>query len=664
MNEDTFARPFTEIDEWRDEPVRHRVVQGGFEGTETRFSFYFPPEEQYGGRMIHHIEGGGGGTAEAQWSPTAPLTSDLANALAAGAYFVVSNQGHDGPDANHIDRWIHHYGANVAVASHSRVVAASIYGEAPHHGYIYGGSGGAARTLVCLEHAPEGLYDGAVVFILPHVAQQVLCAHVAETTRALGDDLAGVIDATAPGGSGDPFAGLRAEQRDALATLYRLGFPRGAEDQIHPVTTASNGVIPGLRDFDPAYFEDFWTEPGYAGADGSVRASRVQRAFPVVRTLTAREIAASPEITVEMDVYQYLAVVKIARDRPHAVIGVELDGLSPREAVGAELTVRSGAAVDRVLLSLGGGGGVIVAGGGRRNMSIGFEEVVAGDEVFVDNSDFLAYANLTRHQNEDIPEFSVFRVDDEPIYPQRPRVTGSEELYFVAPYTGAIDQKVIVVQNTHDAQCWPCAPDHLRRLMIGQGRTDADVRVWFNENAMHLTGPQVVEGPVPVRSTRVVDYRGHVHQAMRDTISWVESGVEPPSDTAVDRSPDGALRLPAEAAQRHGIQPVVSAAVNGSARADVRVGETVEIDVEAATPPGCGTIVEIDWDFDGTGAFPAREEGLDGSHADLRVTRTVSYDTPGLYFPCVRVTAHREGAVDSPQRRIVNLARVRVVVTA
>ena len=75
------------------------------------------------------------------------------------------------------------------------------------------------------------------------------------------------IDATAPGGSGDPFAGLDAEQRAALADAYRVGFPRGAEDQIYPVSIALNGVVPGLVDFDPGYFDDFWTEPGYGGAE-------------------------------------------------------------------------------------------------------------------------------------------------------------------------------------------------------------------------------------------------------------------------------------------------------------------------------------------------------------------------------------------------------------
>ena len=664
MDDSYFARPYTDLHEWRDEPVRHRYVHGGFDGTETRFSLYFPAEEQYAGRFVHNIEGGGGGSDEAAWSPADPLGSDLANALAAGAYFVVSNQGHHGPDATHLDRWIHHYGANVAVAEYSRTVAESVYGAAPHHGYIYGGSGGAGRTIACLEHAPAGLYDGAVVYILPHVAQQVLCAHVAETARVLGDALTGVVDATAPGGSGDPFAGLTAEQRSALATLYKLGFPRGAEDQIYPVTIALNGVVPGLRDLDPGYFDDFWTEPGYAGTTESVQASRIQREFAVVRLLTAEEIAGSAAITEAMDPYQFLSVVGVARARPDAVIGVVLDGLTPRAAVGANLTVRTGAGAGRESLSLGGGDGVIVAAGGRRNMSIGLEDVAVGDSVLVDNSDFLAYANFTRHQHEDYPELGVFLVDDRPVYPQRVRATGSPDLYFVAPYEAAFDQKMIVVQNTHDAQCWPCATENLRRLFTARRGTDVDLRVWFTQHAMHLpTGPRVPEGPRPVRSTRLVDYRGHVHQAVRDMITWVEDGTEPPADTRYTRSDDGAVVLPADASERLGIQPVVAATINGGARADVSVGDAVELEAVASAPPGGGAIIAIEWDFDGTGAFPLRETGVDGERADVRVEQKTTFDTPGVYFPCVRVTAHRDGDVSSPQRRLVNLARVRVVVS-
>ena len=50
-----FSKPYIDLDEWRDTPVRHRYVHGGFAGTGTRFSFYFPAKEQYQGRFFQYI---------------------------------------------------------------------------------------------------------------------------------------------------------------------------------------------------------------------------------------------------------------------------------------------------------------------------------------------------------------------------------------------------------------------------------------------------------------------------------------------------------------------------------------------------------------------------------------------------------------------------------
>jgi hypothetical protein len=40
-----YQTPYIDVDEWRDKPVRHRYVHGGFEDTECKFSYYFPPAE-------------------------------------------------------------------------------------------------------------------------------------------------------------------------------------------------------------------------------------------------------------------------------------------------------------------------------------------------------------------------------------------------------------------------------------------------------------------------------------------------------------------------------------------------------------------------------------------------------------------------------------------
>ena len=151
-----------------------------------------------------------------------------------------------------------------------------MYGAAPHHGYVYGGSGGGLRTIACIEHAPD-LYDGAVPYIAGSTNGGVLpvtMSAVANALRLLWPKFDAIADACEPGGSGNPYEGLDAEQRDALAVLYRCGFPRGAEAQLADHGQALNiwaWDAPTLLRTDPGYFADFWTVPGYAGAGGRAR---------------------------------------------------------------------------------------------------------------------------------------------------------------------------------------------------------------------------------------------------------------------------------------------------------------------------------------------------------------------------------------------------------
>jgi hypothetical protein len=50
-----FQQPTVDIDEWRDAPVRHRYVHGGFKGTDLKFSFYLPDKAQYQGRFFQYV---------------------------------------------------------------------------------------------------------------------------------------------------------------------------------------------------------------------------------------------------------------------------------------------------------------------------------------------------------------------------------------------------------------------------------------------------------------------------------------------------------------------------------------------------------------------------------------------------------------------------------
>src|ERR1700722_11526711 len=130
----SLGTPYIDIDEQRREPLPHRYVHGGFEGDETRFSFYFPPAARYGRRFIQVLEGGLGGNENIAQSPMA-MGGTIPFAFECGAYLVESNQGHHGADQSGSggDRRIHGYIASAESARFSRELAAEMYGTEKAH---------------------------------------------------------------------------------------------------------------------------------------------------------------------------------------------------------------------------------------------------------------------------------------------------------------------------------------------------------------------------------------------------------------------------------------------------------------------------------------------------------------------------------------------------
>ena len=120
-----FDKPYVDIDEWRDTPVRHRYVHGGFTGTETRFSFYFPPKQQYQGRFYQYIT-----PVPDSETLSQGLTGEedrIGFAIASGAYFIETNGGGPAgaklPPPPGTDPTVAAYRANAAAAQYSRVIA-------------------------------------------------------------------------------------------------------------------------------------------------------------------------------------------------------------------------------------------------------------------------------------------------------------------------------------------------------------------------------------------------------------------------------------------------------------------------------------------------------------------------------------------------------------
>jgi hypothetical protein len=86
------------------------------------------------------------------------------------------------------------------------------------------------------------------------------------------------------------------------------------------------------------------------------------------------------------------------------------------------------------------------------------------------------------------------------------------------------------------------------------------------------------------------------------------------------------------------------------------------LEVQAEVPPGAGTIISIEWDFDGSGTFPFHQPGVDGTASSLTVCTTHAYDRPGTYFATARVCSHRDGDVKAVARRIPNVDQARIIV--
>ncbi|MBY0422673.1 MAG: hypothetical protein K2Q06_10245, partial [Parvularculaceae bacterium] len=573
-----FATPYIDVDEERETPTKHRYVHGGFKGTETRFSFYFPPKEKYQGRFFQHITPVPDSENLAQTA--APAEDDkISAAFAGGAYFVETNGGGrfdlGGNPGMLADPTITAYRANAASAEYSRVVALKIYGGKRPYGYAYGGSGGAYRTIGSFENT-SGVWDGVVPYVLgSNMAIPNMFTWRMRTMRVLGEKLDKVVDAAAPGGSGDIYAGLTPLETEVLREATKMGFKPEAwfgwrTMGVHGFAALYGGVVAA----DPGYFTDFWTKPGYLGHDDPKQFEGARLQFPakVAGIVTAAD-AARARINIDASSGRSRGGVDDAFKIPEGaegarIVGFKLDETPPNIAfLGGDLRVESGGAKGKRLALARIVGDVIVLGFADARVA---SEIKPGDRVVVDNSNFLAMETYHRHQ---IPDASYrvwdqFRnADGAPKYPQRPFLLGP---LFVKNTAGSIlggqwrSGKMIVVASLWDREALPWQADWYRRLVRQhQGETaDENFRLWYTDHALHGDSrAQTSEDP-----SRIVSYVPVLHQALRDLARWVETGTPAPASTNYEIK-DGQVIVAPTAAMRGGVQPVVTLTVHGGTRA-------------------------------------------------------------------------------------------------
>jgi len=667
-----FSDPFIDVDEWRDQPLRHRYIHGGFEGTETRFSFYFPTKEQYEGRFFQYITPF---PDNENLSQGARGESDkIAFSLTSGAYFIETNGGgrtdFTNPRAN--DPSIGAYRANAASAQFSRVVAMRIFGGIRPFGYSFGGSGGAYRTVGGIENT-EGVWDGAVPYVMgsPMAIPNVFCVRM-HAMRILRDKLPQIVDALEPGGSGDMYSGLNEEEKAALEEVTNMGFPPkawyGYEAMgIHGFLVLYQGVVMA----DQKYFtEDFWHKPGYLGYNPpqSLLDARIQKESRIKAPIAydeALELGLSEAIS-EEDRGSADNAWKSTGDEGEKPEAFQLyDRMPDVDFLGGDLIIMSGEAEGSVLqITKVQGDKVALAPTNPLHI---LAKLQPGDKVQVDNSNFLAVQTYHRHQvpGKDYYVWDQFLdKDGNPMYPQRPMLLGPMFTMGAAGSVpiGRFQGKMILLGSLWDREAFPWQCDWYRQRVqenLGDG-TDNYFRLWYTDHALHGDLSSQLDDP-----THAVGYLGVLQQALRDLSDWVEKGIEPAASTNY-KIVDGQVVIPPTAEERLGIQPVVSLMVDGAKRADILAGETVTLEAIIEVPENTGKIVSAAWDFDGSGSFKLRVDleeistGNKGSQVELVSEHT--FRETGTYYPVLRVASQREGNSASPFTRIQNLDRVRVVV--
>jgi len=421
------------------------------------------------------------------------------------------------------------------------------------------------------------------------------------------------------------------------------------------------GVLTTLFDHiiktDPTYVEDFWKVPGYLGADPpeSLLRRRINHETTISKLLMPSDLR-------EMGIpVSYSAGAASDIEPPAAFI---MEDLPEGDLQGASIFLKNGEAKGCVLYIAGAFDNMVMIAFGQDNFRR-MVDIKAGDKVEIDNSVYLAFQTYHRHQNPS-PEFYVFDqfrdADGNPLYPQRPEVfkaeTGAGSIQ-----TGRFTGKMIVVQNIMDEIAYAWQADWYRtkvKAALGE-RFDDNYRLWFIDRALH-TPPVVtpLDSP-PVVTTRVINYGGVLQQALRDVSAWVEKGVAPPVSTPY-KVVDGQVQVPPTAAERKGVQPVVTVTANGGVRADVKVGKKVKFSAVIEAPPDVGSIVGLEWDFEGEGDYPVVQKLKDTKSNRVKVKTTYAFSEGGTYFPAIRATLHRKGDSQTPYARVQNIGRVRVVV--
>lgn len=670
-----FQKGYIDIDkeELRELPdgtkLAYRYLHGGFEGTRVKFSFFYPPKENYEGRFYQYLSPFPGPDEENASIGLTGGDDKIAFAITHGAYFIETNMGSEAVFSNDADNTITHR-SSAAAAEYSRIKAQEIYGfKHRPYGYVYGGSGGGYRTIACIENT--NAWDGAVPYIIgsPYAIPNCHTTRV-HAMRILRNKMEQIGDAMDAGGSGNPYEGLNEEETAALREAELFGCPLRSWFSFAKLGDGAIPVLlPGVKQMDPDYFEDFWKVPGYLGADpkGTAVRDRIKMAAHVQAVFIPEKKAVSEveNINGADTAWQKM----LSSDNMSEEPWIELDQVPTGENLyltGTNVVIKSGFAAGKKLLL-----DHIIDNRIYLGKAYGVDDVTEvlnllnkGDEVLLDNSDYVAFQTYHRHQvpSRDYHGWDQFRDSEgNPLYPQQRMLVGP---IFTSngpgcEQNGLIQGKVIIVASLMDESAYAWQADWYRRK-IASVHEDVDeselCRLWYVDHSLHDDRAETID------ELHVTSYLGALRQALLDVAQWVEKGQAPLPSSGYQVN-IGQMAVPDTAVERKGIQPVVTLLANGSSCARVKCGEPVSFIARAEVPDGAGSLTCAEWSFRGEQNYPYKgilELRDHGQRATIRAEHV--YKEPGTYFAVIRVSSERNGDKDALFTQVRNIERVRVVV--
>ena len=658
-----------------------RYVHGSFRQKGVKFLFCFPRRDAYRGRFFQYLSPFPGPDEELASLNKAGADDVISFALQNGAYYVESNMGSlsmFSPGDDPTTRWK----SSAAVAEFGRKKAMEIYGCERPVGVVFGGSGGGYKTMACIENTDA--WEGAVPFVIgsPASLPNTITMH-AQGQRVLRNCFKTIVDNLDAGGSGNMTDGLTDVEAAMLRELTDMGFPPQAwyleasgkiDDGSLPVLT------PGVKMADPGYFTDFWTVPGYAGADPESDSCRDRLQFTgIVKRvhLPGKPESLAEEAELESRNGVDDAWKKMLTDGKDAWI--ELEQLPEGDDLylkGVDLTFTSGAARGKQL-RLGDmrrdaetGGGFLTLG-----MIFGMDDIAGilslvqpGDTLTLDNSDYIAIQSYYRYQVPADTSFHAWdqfrKPDGSSANPGRMNVLGYAMSGTGTVQDGEIQGKVIVVQSLMDESTCPWCGDWYRNKVIEAKGSEDDFRLYYMQRCMHNNSNDSA-------NNMVVNYMGALFQSVLDVADWIQTGKEPLKSTKYERI-GGQIAEEADPAKRNGMQAGIVLTANGQKCAHVKAGGEFVLRAEAVLPENAGDITGISFDFRDRWGFPEKLKGLfpvkghlvktekngvKGAYSEL----IYRFDEPGTYFISSRVSSQRNGTKDI-FTQVRNLDRVRIVV--